>query len=219
MTSAPSTSVDRVPAQKPSDIAPRGAEPARKQGERRNLGDSFAGKLKQAAAEDGKGVGSTVHRSGTEAGRRQRPLDNGEQRQSGEGDGSAAQMQRQVAGIDRQASIAESARTEAFDRALFDRIAARIAEVQPGQAGSQVRIDLPLGQLAETVHLRREADGSMAIRVCGNDPRLSPSAQGMARQALEAALLRRKLRVSSLTFEDADRTGQRSRSSARSRVV
>ena len=220
MSSTQSTSANRALERSAQTSAAPRPEPPRQQGERRNMGEAFASKLQQAAGDEGKGAASTSGQARTgQAARQTRDFDSSERSFSDEGDYALAQMARQVGGAERSAATAESACAEAFDRALIDRIAARIAEVQPGQAGSQVRVDLPAGSLAETVVLQREADGAMAIRVAGADPRLSPSAQGFARQALEAALLRRRVKVGSLSFEKGAGANQRNRSSARSRVV
>jgi hypothetical protein len=98
----------------------------------------------------------------------------------------------------------------AFDTALFSQIAAQIAEGVPVAGASEASIEFPAGSLAESAHLRREADGSIAIRIAGLDPRLSVMQNGRAQMELRAAIALRRLQVSSLTLEcgRADDPGQ-----------
>lgn len=196
-------------------------EPPRRESERRILEDRFASKLRndspqgeasERATADPKSMPKAAHRIARDSGR--------DDQSGANADSGSAELVRQFAGADRHDSIARSAAGEAFDRALIDRIASRIAETLPGQRGSQFQIDLPAGQLAQAVQLQREPDGSLAIRVLGADIGLAANQRDVAKRALLDALQRRNLRVASLAFEPATTAPfYRNRSSARSRVV
>jgi hypothetical protein len=106
-----------------------------------------------------------------------------------------------------------------FDTALLSQMAAQIAQATPAAGASEVSIEFPSGALAQSAHIRREADGSIVIRIAGLDPRLSAVQNGRAQADLRSALALRRLQVSSVTLEKG-RTDQGSvLSSPISRVV
>lgn len=212
------TSAGRAtPSSKPNDPpapSPR-QHPPRRAAEQRALGERFAERLER---ESGRGSFETTMRDA--AGRQQREeasRDRGDgERERGEGapGGALLALQQAEAATGQQVS---AERYGQLDRATIDRIAAQIAEARPGSAGAEAQVHFAAGSAAQMAHLRMRADGSIAIRVSGLDPRLTALQQGQLRFALVDALRRRDFRVDELRFEEAK--SQRGRDDAMSRVV
>lgn len=196
---APSRPQNHAAAARPNtSIAP----PPRQQAERQSVNDRFAAKLDRE--DNAKG-------SQRDEGGQRRGVDDialptlftGEQ-DTGEGSAESDLGQREVllrlTAAANLAGIAAPAAT-AFDTALLNQIAAQIADSVPSAGASEVSIEFPEGSLAQSAHVRREPDGSIAIRLAGLDPRLSAAQNGRAQMDLRAALALRRLQVSSLTLE------------------
>lgn len=108
--------------------------------------------------------------------------------------------------------------SSALDSALLSQIAAQIADSASSAGASEASIEFPAGSLAESALIRREADGSIAIRIAGIDPRLSALQNARAQMELRAALAQRRLQVSSVTLERG-RAEEPDQNPAISRVV
>ena len=106
------------------------------------------------------------------------------------------------------------------DTALFDRIAAQIAEIRPGEGGQMAHLTLPEGSLAQAALIAKGPDGSLSIRITGLDPRLGTIQADRLRAGLVSALSRRKIHLAGLTLDKNDpQPDQRGRASTTSRVV
>ena len=198
------------------------SEPPRQQAERQGLKDRFAAKLEReegGAPTQGRDS-AAVNSSDGLASRSQLPL---ERDGSENNDSGLAQRDMQNLLTGPQAtSAAGLSGAIPMDTAMLQRMAAQIAEGIPGAASSEASIQFPDGSLAESAQIRREPDGSIAIRIAGFDPRLSAFQSGRAEVELLTALALRRLKVSSILLERTksdQRSRESSRESAISRVV
>lgn len=106
------------------------------------------------------------------------------------------------------------------DTALLDRIAAQIAEPHGVRGAEGAHLALPPGSLAAGALVVRGADGGLAIRITGLDPRLGPAQTLRLRSGLERALARRGVEVTTLELErTAPAHDYRGRASVTSRAV
>jgi hypothetical protein len=199
--SAPSSSVPNHSAAAASSANPRHPAPTpRHQAERQSLSDRFAAKLERD--DNAKGA------QREEAGQRREDAAMPSLRK-GEGDAGEDSAQPDLGQREALMRLTAAANltgtappvAAAFDTALLSQIAAQIAEGVPGAGSAEASIEFPAGALAQSAHIRREADGSIAIRIAGLDPRLSAMQNGRVQADLRSALALRRLQVSSLTLE------------------
>lgn len=110
-----------------------------------------------------------------------------------------------------------------IDIAMIDKIAARIAEVQPAEARQQAAaVAFPTGSVVESATVLRGPDGGLAIRITGLDPRVSALQADRLRANLLSALERRRIKTEAVMFDDIREVAsgrQRDRDSVTSRVV
>ncbi|MDY7098992.1 MAG: hypothetical protein SXU28_12710 [Pseudomonadota bacterium] len=92
------------------------------------------------------------------------------------------------------------------DPAILDRMAAQIAESWTNGRTHEAMIEFPDTALAQSAHISREADGSIAVRIAGLDPRLSALQNAQVQIQLTNALARKRLRVSAVRFETQDQS-------------
>ena len=176
--------------------------PPRHQAERQSLNDRFAAKLDR----DDNAKGSQRDEAGQRRGVDDAALPALFMGDENTGEDSAQSDLGQREALLRLSSAANPGGIAApaaagFDTALLNQIAGQIAEGVPSAGASEVSIEFPEGSLAHSAHIRREPDGSIAIRLAGLDPRLSAMQNGRAQMDLRAALAARRLQVSSLTLE------------------
>ena len=182
----------------------------------KTLANRFAARLEKQA--DGETGGSDKDRSLTEtrgdpAGVRSKPLTGkgakdakGEHEHHGQDETPGAVP---AGSRFHDASAAKAGPGEVLppDHALYDKIAAQIAELRPGEGSQMMQLTLPGGSLAAGAMIMRGADGGMAIRITGIDPRLSAMQVARMRKELDNALARRRVNLNSLTL---DKSGEES---------
>ncbi len=211
MTQAPraanDSSVARAPRRAPE--ASKSNEPPRRQAEVRTLSERFSAKVERGGDDAGRSSEQSTDRPGQNSSVRSRSGDfdslSGESGHQSEGELSRADMTRIMAGKDPQAIAAQSALSPT-DKAMFDRMAAQIAESWPNASQPSAEIEFPPGSLAQGAHLQRQADGGIAIRIAGLDPKLNALRAGYAQLALLHGLGRRRLNIASLQFERASKS-------------
>ncbi len=202
-TNPPSNAANRLsysdrPSWRPSDTP-------RHQAENRSAKDRFASKLErdnQGSGGERKGGAISASAEGALA-----PDQRVQDRSQGGGSGSGgqdglAQQSPMMLGMNANgAGLVSGAAQSAFDPAMLERMAAQIAESWPSAGVQDASIQFPEGSLAESAMIRREPDGSVAIRLAGIDPRLTAREAARAQMELSQALALRKLKVNSVTFE------------------
>jgi hypothetical protein len=196
---APSRPQNHAAAARPNTPVP---PPPRQQAERQSLSDRFAAKLDREDSAKGTQQDEAGQRRGVDDAALSTMFmgeeDTGED--SAQSDLGQREALLRLTAAANPGGIATPA-TAAFDTALLSQIAAQIADSVPSAGASEVSIEFPEGSLAHSAHIRREPDGSIAIRLAGLDPRLSAIQNGRAQMDLRAALALRRLQVSSLTLE------------------
>jgi hypothetical protein len=224
MTHTPAASSSR-PAQSPHAATPHraapSAEPPRQQAETRAARDRFAAKLERdqprdtgkADRGDGKpapnGREPVAGREDDRSGLADLGADIGADSGQGGGNGDAHPdfaLTQPAAVLSGPASITAPAPTPAtplIDPAMLERMAAQIAEQWPGGGIEAARIQFPEGAIIQAVSLTRQADGTMAIRLTGLDPRFTALQSARLQVDLANALTRRRLRIGALEFEKA----------------
>ncbi|WP_379553661.1 hypothetical protein [Qipengyuania sp. DGS5-3] len=186
------------PSRAPNNAARTHEEPPRQQAENRTLRDRFSEKL---AREDGEKSGSAKGATIAEKEGQARSAileQQGERSDQGMlSGGDDARLQLAAATAAREAGRSSAT----MDTQMLSRMAAQIAEGWPCAKASSASIQFPEGSLAETAQIKREADGSIAIRIAGLDPRLTAQQTGRAHLELLNAFARRRLSVNSLHLE------------------
>lgn len=184
---------------------PRTAGPApRQHAERQTVNDRFAAKLER---DDATRKGAQRETIGTQPGVDEQllpALQRGDE-YTGENGGQSDLGQREALmrlTAATQLAAVSAPQSAAFDTALLNQIAAHIAEGVPVVGSSEASVEFPAGSLVQSALIRREADGSIAIRLAGVDPRLSALQNGRAQAELRSALAGRRLAVHSITLED-----------------
>ncbi len=211
MTQAPRAAHDpsasRAPRHAPE--ASKNNEPPRRQAEVKTLSERFSAKVERAGDDAGRSSEQSAERAGQNSSARSRSGEfdsmSGENGHQSEGEFARADMARILAGKDPQAIAAQSALSPA-DKAVFERMAAQIAESWPSASQPSAEIEFPPGFLAQGAHLQRQADGGIAIRIAGLDPKLNALRAGYAQLALLHGLGRRRLSIASLQFERASKS-------------
>jgi hypothetical protein len=200
---APSSSAQNQSAAANATANARHPAPAptpRHQAERQSLSDRFAAKLER----DDNANGAQREEEGQRRENAALPgLFKGED-DAGEGGAQPDLGQREaLLRLTAAANLTGTAppMAAAFDTALLSQIAAQISDGVHGAASAEASIEFPAGSLAQSAHIRRDADGSIAIRIAGLDPRLSAMQNGRVQADLRSALALRRLQVSSLTLE------------------
>ncbi len=188
-------------------------EPPRRQAETRTLGERFSAKMDRANEDGSRASARGDEGSGKPVSQRSSASDfdslSGQNGQQSEGDLARADMARILKGGEPQA-LGNQATVNTADSAMLERMAAQIAESWPSASKPAVEITFPPGALAQGAHLQRQADGSIAIRIAGLDPKLNALRAGYAQLALLHGLDRRRLKIASLEFEKS-RGAQRGR--------
>lgn len=192
-------------------------EPPRQQAEKQGMKDRFTSKMEREEGgkpSQNRDMGGASSAADAPFGGKP-PLDRegGDGGQSGFGQQG---VQLQLSGA--QALAGAQASAVPLDTAALQRMAAQIAEAAPGALSSEASITFPDGSLAESAQIKREPDGSVAIRIAGMDPRLTALQNGRAQLELLNGLALRRLKVSSLSLERT-KPDQAGRDSAISRVV
>lgn len=181
---------------------PNSAPPPRHQAERQSANDRFAAKLDRDDSAKRAQADQAGQRNGLDAAALPALFigEQGADEDSAQPDlGQREALMRLTAAANLTGPAAPA--SAAFDTALFSQIAAQIAEAMPGAGTSEASIEFPSGALVQSAHIRREADGSIAIRIAGLDPRLSAMQNGRVQAELRSALALRRLRVSTVTLD------------------
>ncbi len=199
----------------------RSAEPPRQQAETRSAKDRFAAKLeRETSGTGGERKDSTDFSAleGAFAGKARLPNGSSEGEANSGGHEGFAQTAMTFTAQSTSAALIAAPAAVSIDPTSLQRMAAQIAESWPSSAAQQMSIQFPEGMLAESALIRREPDGSVAIRIAGMDPTLSARQSARAQIELTNALALRRLRVDALSFERAE-ADQRGLDSAISRAV
>ena len=223
MSSSPVSSKPAFPSpREPAASAEPRKEPPRQQAEARSARERFASRLDQGSERFPSGSdrpdSTNRNESGRIAGERE-----GERGGSGDGSGGGSgggddrgggQHDHTLHGAHAltltgiaNISAPASASAPVIDLAMLERMAAQIAESWPSVGAEAMRIEFPAGAIAQSALVSRAADGSLAIRIAGIDPKLSALHHAQLQIQLAGALNRRRLRIGSLNFENAAQTG------------
>ena len=215
MSSSPSSVASKATPPSPNDSSqkPRAEaakEPPRKQAEARSARERFSARLEQGTE---KGTGRSERSAPHDALTYARPGLDESGGDAGAGhDGDGAQHDHALAsntasvavqGTD-SISITAASGTSAFDNATLERMAAQIAESWPGKGIWEASIEFPDTAIAQSAHITREPDGSIAVRIAGLDPNIAAVNHARLQLQLANALAQRRLRLGSLRFESAD---------------
>ena len=237
MSSSPVSSKPASPSSRePAATAEPRKEPPRQQAEARSARERFASRLDQGSERFASGSdrpdSTNRNESGRIAGER-------EGERGGSGDGSGGGSGGNSGGGDDRGggqhdhalhgahaltltgianiSAPASASAPVIDLAMLERMAAQIAESCPSVGAEAMRIEFPTGAIAQSALVSRAADGSLAIRIAGIDPKLSALHHAQLQIQLAGALNRRRLRIGSLNFENAAQTGGTAQTYGRAR--
>lgn len=229
MTQSPAPAANRNPsATIPSPRQQRtepGAEPPRKQAEARSARDRFAARLDResdsASATSRRDTAAAAPEGDDHAARAGLDQDGSRHGGNGNGDGewqndsAVAQLMFATASQGAQAILAVGPGAPLpLDTTMLERMAAQIAEGWPAGGVEAATITFPDMAVAASAHIVRAADGSIAIRIAGLDPRITALQNARLQIELVNALARRRLRIRSLAFEGLAAASQPARGTA-----